>query len=64
MEKAMTFPFFTPTSSFIPVSDPVLLLFPGSPFHFPAPNPEPLSHDVDPDERRWQLEWERRNIED
>ena len=25
---------------------------------------EPPRQEIDPDERRWQLEWERRNVED
>jgi hypothetical protein len=64
MEKARIFPFLTPTSSFVPIFDPVPLLFPGAPLVCPTPNPEPLAREVDPEERRWQLEWERRNIED
>jgi hypothetical protein len=29
-----------------------------------APAQEPTREEMDPEERRWQLEWERRNIED
>lgn len=30
----------------------------------PVRVPTAHQHDSDPDERRWQLEWERRNVED
>jgi hypothetical protein len=35
-----------------------------APVAMTATAPEPTREEMDPEERRWQLEWERRNVED